>query len=120
MKQAVNVVEKLNEIQDFWSPIVLGEVNDQYIKAARLKGDLVWHTHADEDELFYVVKGSLTIEMEAGVVRINEGEFYVVPKGVRHNPVAEDECWVLLVETKTTMHTGDVVIDKTKSIEDQL
>lgn len=120
MNQAVNVLGKISEIQDFWSPRVLGEVNDQYIKVAKLKGDLVWHTHDDQDELFYVVKGSLVIEMEAGVVRINEGEFYVVPKGVLHNPVAEQECWVLLVETKSTKHTGDEITDKTKTIEDQL
>ncbi|MCJ7626223.1 MAG: hypothetical protein MUO76_22255 [Anaerolineaceae bacterium] len=71
MIQAVNVLEKFGEIHDFWSPQVLGEVNDQYIKIARLKGDLVWHTHDAEDELFYVLKGSLAIEMEAGTVRIS-------------------------------------------------
>jgi mannose-6-phosphate isomerase-like protein (cupin superfamily) len=120
MIQAVKVLEKFDGIQDFWSPRVLGEVNDQYIKIAKLKGDLVWHTHDDEDELFYVVKGSLVIEMETGVVRINEGEFFVVPKDVRHNPIAEQECWVLLVETKSTKHTGDEITDKTKNIEDQL
>ena len=120
MIRAVNVLEKFSEIQNFWSPRVLGEVNDQYIKIAKLKDDLVWHTHDDEDELFFVIKGSLVIEMEAGAVRINEGEFYVVPRGVGHNPIAEQECWVLLVETKTTKHTGDEVTGKTKSIEDQL
>jgi len=107
-------------VDDYWSPRVVGRVNDQYIKVAKLMGTLAWHKHDDEDELFYVLKGSLVIEYEDDQVVLNEGDFHVVPKGVMHNPVAEDECWIALIETVSTKHTGDVTIDKTKSIEQQL
>jgi mannose-6-phosphate isomerase-like protein (cupin superfamily) len=95
-------------------------VNDQYVKVAKLKGDLTWHKHDQEDELFYILKGDLVIEYQDRKVHLREGDFHVVPKGVMHNPVCDEECWVALVETVTTRHTGDVVIDKTKRIEDQL
>ena len=81
---------------------------------------MTWHKHDDEDELFYVLRGRLVIEYEDGQVVLNEGDFHVVPKGVMHNPVAKDECWIALIESVTTKHTGDVVTDKTKSIEQQL
>jgi len=107
-------------VDDYWSPRVVGRVNDQYIKVAKLMGTFTWHKHDDEDELFYVLKGSLVIEYEDDQVVLNEGDFHVVPKGVMHNPVAEDECWIALIESVSTKHTGDVIIDKTKSIEQQL
>ena len=91
------------------------------MKVARLKGQLVWHTHGEEDELFLVLKGRLKIELEGQTtVEIAPGEFFVVPKGVSHNPIAEQECHVLLIEQKSTKHTGNVVIEKTRSIEEQL
>ena len=107
-------------LTEFWSPRVIAEVDDAYIKVAKVKGQLTWHSHENEDELFYVLKGRLRMEMESGTVELKEGEMFVVPKGVRHNPVADEECHVLLVERKSTLHTGDVVIDKTRSIEEQL
>ena len=119
MFQAVNVLKKFDEIKDYWSPKIIGEVNGQYVKIARLKGEFVWHQHEDEDELFYVIKGTLKIEMEEGAVILREGEFFNVPQKVRHNPLAEEECWVMMIEPKSTKHTGDVVTDQTKSIEDQ-
>ena len=107
-------------LTEFWSPRVIAEVDEAYIKVAKVKGTLTWHSHANEDELFLVLKGRLRLEMEAGNVELSEGEMYVVPKGVRHNPVAEQECHVLLVERKSTAHTGDVVVPQTRSIEEQV
>jgi mannose-6-phosphate isomerase-like protein (cupin superfamily) len=111
------VAERLTE---HWSPRVVGEVDDNYVKVAKLAGEFGWHAHDREDEMFLVLKGTLRIEMEAGPVTIREGEFYVVPKGVRHNPVAEQEVHVLLFERKTTLHSGNEVTSKTRSIEEQL
>lgn len=116
----VNILAELEKVTDFWSPRVLGRVNDQYIKVAKLKGTLAWHKHDDEDELFQIIKGSLVIEYEDGDVVLNEGDFHVVPRGKMHNPVADEECWIVLIETVTTKHTGDIVMEKTKSIEQQL
>jgi mannose-6-phosphate isomerase-like protein (cupin superfamily) len=108
------------QLEEFWSPRVVAEVDDAYVKVAKVQGTLGWHAHANEDELFYVLKGRLRLEMEAGAVELDAGELYVVPKGVRHNPVADEECHVLLVERKSTLHTGDLVNEKTRSIAEQL
>ena len=105
---------------EFWSPRVIGEVNDTYVKVAKLMGSLAWHSHEDEDELFLVLKGRLRIELEGGNVELGEGDMYVVPQGVRHNPVAEEECHIMLIERKSTRHTGDVITEKTRSLADQL
>lgn len=114
-------IESLFEgVTGYWSPKVIGRVNDQYVKIARLKGEFVWHSHEAEDELFLVIRGRLQIQLEDGAVELGPGEFVVVPRGVRHNPVAAEECWVMLIETVTTRHTGDVVTSRTRSIEDQL
>lgn len=111
----------LNGLTDYWSPKVVGRVNDQYVKVAKLLGQLAWHRHDDEDELFQVVRGRLRIEFEGGAETVlNPGEFCVVPRGVLHNPVAEEECWIVLIETVTTRHTGDVETPRTRSIEEQL
>jgi mannose-6-phosphate isomerase-like protein (cupin superfamily) len=107
-------------LTELWSPRVIAEVDDAYIKVAKVQGSLAWHSHENEDELFLVLKGHLRIEMEGGSVELSEGEMYVVPKGVRHNPVAEQECHVMLIERKTTLHTGDVVTEKTRSLAEQL
>jgi mannose-6-phosphate isomerase-like protein (cupin superfamily) len=107
-------------LTEHWSPRVIGEVDDNYIKVAKLLGVFGWHAHDHEDELFLVLKGRLKIEMEAGAVEIGEGEFYVVPKGVRHNPVAAEEVHVMLFERKSTLHSGNAVTDKTRSIAEQL
>ena len=107
-------------LTELWSPRVVAEVDDVYVKVARVHGSLAWHSHDDEDELFLVLKGHLRIEMEGTSVDLGEGELFVVPKGARHNPVAEEECHILLIERKSTLHTGSTVTDKTRSIEDQL
>lgn len=112
-----NVVSTLTEL---WSPRVIAEVDDAYIKVAKVQGALAWHSHENEDELFLVLKGRLRIELEDRAVDLNEGEMFVVPKGVRHNPVADEECHIMLIERKSTLHTGDLTIDKTRSLADQL
>ena len=118
--QTTNFLDELEKVDDYWSPRVIGTVNDQYIKVAKLKGSFTWHKHDDEDELFYVLKGRLVIEYENERVVLNEGDLHIVPKGTLHNPVAKDECWIALIETVSTKHTGDVVTEQTKSIAQQL
>ena len=107
-------------LTELWSPRIIGEVDDAYVKVARVQGSLAWHSHENEDELFLVLKGRLRIEMENETIQLREGEMYIIPKGVRHNPVAEQECHLLLVERKSTLHTGDEVTAKTRSVEEQL
>ena len=121
LPKTVDLEAAFAELRDHWSPKVVARVNDQYVKVAKLLGELVWHRHADEDELFYVVRGQLVIEYEAGrSVTLGPGSIHVVPRGVLHNPVAREECWIVLVEPATTRHTGDVETPRTKSIADQL
>jgi mannose-6-phosphate isomerase-like protein (cupin superfamily) len=107
-------------LSELWSPRVIAEVDDSYIKVAKVSGSLAWHSHENEDELFLVLKGHLKIEMEDRTVELGEGEMFVVPKGIRHNPIAEHECLIMLIERKTTLHTGDTVTEKTRSLADQL
>ena len=107
-------------LAEFWSPRVVAEVDDAFIKVAKVHGSLAWHSHENEDELFLILKGHLRIEMESGAVELDEGEMFVVPKGVRHNPVAEQECHLMLIERKTTLHTGNVVTEMTRSLAEQL
>jgi mannose-6-phosphate isomerase-like protein (cupin superfamily) len=120
MPAAVSPKKIAASLDEFWSPRVVAELDDSYVKVAKVKGMLAWHSHDTEDELFFILQGSLRIEMEAGTVELGEGDSYVVPKGVRHNPVAEEECLIMLIEKKTTLHTGDVDTDKTRSLQDQL
>ena len=103
----VNIGEKLSLIDEFWTPKVIAEMNDYQFKLAKMKGDFVWHNHVDTDEVFIVVKGSMCIEMKHETVTLNEGEMYVVPKGVMHKPYATEECHVLLVEPQGVVNTGD-------------
>lgn len=116
----VNLDNALRVLEAFWSPRVVGRVNDQYVKVARLEGTLDWHTHRDEDEMFLVLSGALLIELDDGGISIAPGEFYVVPRGTRHRPVAAEICEVMLIETITTLHTGDTVTSQTVSIAEQL
>lgn len=120
MLSATALSAAFDRVTDFWSPKVIGKVNDQLLKAAKLKGELVWHSHDGQDELFYIVKGSLIIEFEDGPVELLQGDFLTVPSGVRHNPVAAEECWILLIEPASTRHTGDEITPQTRSIEEQL
>ena len=107
-------------LTEHWSPRVVAELDESYVKVAKIHGSLAWHSHDLEDELFYILKGSLTIEMEDRTVVLNEGEAFVVPKGVRHNPIAENECHIMLIERKTTLHTGNEVTERSRSLADQL
>lgn len=104
----VNLAEKYSLLTKYWSPKIAGELNDAYVKLAKLKGEFVWHHHPDEDELFLVVKGKLTIRFKDRNVELEPGEFLIVPKGVEHLPVAAEEVHVLLLEPKTTRNTGDI------------
>ena len=105
--QVINLQEKFAKFADHWSPKIIGQLNDLHIKAVKLKGEFVWHSHEDTDELFFVTKGSLAIKLRDQGVTVNAGEFFVVPKGVEHNPVAEEECEILLIEPAGTVNTGD-------------
>jgi mannose-6-phosphate isomerase-like protein (cupin superfamily) len=121
MIHAVNFKAALESVTEYWSPKVVERVNDQYVKVAKLKGSLAWHKHDQEDELFQVVYGTLRIDLEnAPDVILNPGECCVVPKGVLHNPIADEECGIVLIETISTKHTGDVVTPHTRSITEQL
>jgi mannose-6-phosphate isomerase-like protein (cupin superfamily) len=115
-----SLASTFDRVTAHWSPKVIGQVNNQLLKAAKLKGELVWHAHDGQDDLFYIVKGSLRIEFEDRVVDLEEGDFLTVPSGVRHNPVAQEECWVLLIEPAETKHTGDEMTSRTRSLEEQL
>lgn len=120
MSRVVSPHQIAASLTELWSPRIIAEVDDTYIKVAKVQGTFTWHAHADEDELFLILKGRLRIELEDGPVELGEGELFVVPKGVQHNPVAEEECHLLLIERKTTLHTGDVVTAHTRSIQEQL
>ena len=121
MIRPLNLLAAFDEVTEHWSPKVVGRVNDQYVKIAKVQGQIAWHKHENEDELFQVVRGRLRIQFENETETVlNEGEFCVVPKGVLHNPVAEAECWIVLIETVTTRHTGDVETPLTRTIEQQL
>jgi mannose-6-phosphate isomerase-like protein (cupin superfamily) len=111
--EKVNLAEKFGRFHDQWSPKIVGEVNDMHVKLVRLQGEFVWHHHDAEDELFLVVKGRLTIKLRDGEIELNEGEFAVIPHGVEHLPVAEEEVQVLLLEPKSTLNTGDVRNERT-------
>ncbi|KQP53986.1 cupin domain-containing protein [Agreia sp. Leaf283] len=117
----IDVAAELQQVEKHWTPRVIGRVNDQYIKVAKLLGELMWHAHDQEDEMFLVVSGRLRIQLEGDEeVVLDPGQFYVVPRGVRHNPVAEEEVEIVLIETVTTAHTGDVVSERSVPIDQQL
>lgn len=108
-----NLEEKFGKIKDYWSPKITGEINDSFVKLAKLKGEFDWHHHANEDELFLVIKGKLLMKLRDKDIEINEGEFIVIPKGVDHKPVAENEVSLLLIEPKSTLNTGNILNEKT-------
>jgi len=119
-REPVNLERAAGALADLWSPKVVARVGDQYVKVAKVQGEFVWHAHESEDELFLVLRGRMRIQLEDGEVTLGPGDAFVVPAGVRHNPVAEEECWLALVEPVGTKHTGDVTTDRTRSIEEQL
>lgn len=107
-------------LTELWSPRVISELDDNYVKIAKVHGVLEWHAHDDEDELFYILSGELHLEMEDRTAILREGDLFVVPRGVRHKPIATDECLLLLIERKSTLHTGSTVTDQTRALSDQL
>ena len=111
--EKVNLDKKFGMVSDYWSPKIVGELNDSYVKVVKLKGEFIWHHHEREDELFLVVKGTLRMRFRNHEVQIREGEFLIVPKGVEHLPVADEEVHVVLLEPKSTLNTGDVKNERT-------
>ena len=109
----INLKEKLSKFSDHWSPKIIAEMNDYQFKLVKIKGDFVWHNHADTDETFIVVEGKMKIEFENETVELNEGEMYVVPKGVEHKPCAETECKIMLIEPRGVVNTGNTEGDLT-------
>lgn len=118
--KAVNLKEAAGALKELWSPKVVGRVGDHYLKVARIDGEFVWHAHDGQDELFIILKGHLRMQMEEGDVEMGPGDAFTVPAGVRHNPVAEEEVWLALVEPMDTLHTGEVTNHRTRSIDEQL
>lgn len=116
----INLAQKFGLFSEYWSPKIVGELNDSYIKLAKLKGEFDWHHHEKEDELFLVVNGQLTIKFRDKAVVLDAGELLVIPKGVDHLPVAAEEVQVMLIEPKGTLNTGNVVTEKTKEVLERL
>jgi len=111
--EKVNLAEKLDCFDDHWAPRIVGELNGQHVKLAKIKGAFDWHHHEREDEMFLVVKGRFRMELRDRAIEIGEGELLVVPRGVEHRPVADDECHILLFEPTTTVNTGNIRTDRT-------
>lgn len=117
----VTLREAFAEVSEYWTPRIVAQMNGQYVKIAKLHGEFVWHDHAAEDELFWIVQGELEIRYrDRENVHLREGQMHVVPRGVEHFPVAKEECWIVLIEPVSTAHTGDIVTTRTKSVLDQL
>ena len=113
MSKVINIQEKLHLFTDQWSPKRIGKLNGQQILLAKIQGEFVFHKHDNDDELFIVIQGQLKFELKDQTVTVNPGEFYIVPKGVEHKPIAEEETHLLLFEPLSTKHTGDVMADIT-------
>ena len=105
--EKINLADKLSKISDYWNPRIIGELNNQYVKLAKFKGEFVWHKHENEDEMFYVLKGNFTMKFRHKEINLSEGEFIIVPKGIEHKPVAENEVSNMLFEPTSTLNTGD-------------
>jgi mannose-6-phosphate isomerase-like protein (cupin superfamily) len=118
--EIVNISEKLALFSEHWNPKVVGDLNGQQVKLAKFKGEFVWHRHDNEDELFLVIKGSFKMEFRDKIVIVNQNEFLIVPRGVRHRPSAEEEVSVLLFEPATTLNTGNSENDFTKHVLDKI
>lgn len=112
--KVINIKEKFNLFKEYWSPKIIGQLNGQDVKISKLQGEFIWHNHKDEDELFYVIKGTLQIEFRDKTSTLNEGDMLVIPKGVEHKPIAKEEVWVLLFEPSNIKHTGEVKHKLTK------
>jgi len=117
MTEVINLAKKFDLFTEHWSPKIAGELNDSYVKLAKVQGEFVWHHHDNEDELFFVVKGMLTIKLRERDLTIREGEFVIIPRGVEHMPVAEEEVWIMMLEPKTTSNTGNITNERTIEAE---
>jgi mannose-6-phosphate isomerase-like protein (cupin superfamily) len=115
--EKVNLAQKFELIHDHWRPKIVGEMNESYVKLVKFKGEFVWHKHDREDELFLVIKGTLMIKLRDQEIQLGEGELAIIPKGVEHMPVANDEVQVILLEPKTTVNTGDIQNERTVESE---
>jgi len=118
--EAVNLLEKFDLLNEYWSPRLVGELNNQAVKIAKLKGEFIWHHHENEDEMFFVIKGELIIKLKDQDILLKENEFFIIPKGTEHKPIAKDEVWVMMFEPISTINTGniksDITIDKIERI----
>jgi len=112
--EVVNINQKFSLFSEHWSPKIIGQLNGQDVKLAKVKGEFVWHDHKNEDELFYIIKGTLKIEFRNKMITLNQGEMLIIPKGVEHKPIADEEVWVLLFEPSNIKHTGEVKHKLTK------
>ncbi len=112
--EVINIKEKFDLFNDHWHPRIIGELNGQAVKIAKVKGEFIWHDHIDEDELFYILKGQLIIEFRDKSITLNEGDMTIIPKGVEHKPIAHEEVWLMLFEPRNTKHTGEVEHELTK------
>lgn len=120
MIHKVTLSDAFARFSEYWSPKIAGDLNDSHVKLVKLKGEFVWHHHEHEDELFLVVKGKLLIRLRDGDISLNEDEFVIIPKGVEHCPVAEEEAHVILLEPKSTLNTGNVIDEKTVANPERL
>ena len=125
MNDIINIADKLSLFNETWTPKIIAELNGQQVKLAKLKGDLAWHSHEHEDELFYILEGSLLMQIKDESnnitdVHLNQGDMYIVPKGIEHNPIAKEEVSVLLFEPAETKHTGDLIIERTVTNQDRI
>jgi len=112
--EKINLLQKFHLFNEQWSPKIVGELNGQQVKLGKFKGPFIWHHHDNEDEMFYVVKGSFTMELRDENIELNEGDFLIVPKGVEHRPDANEEAWVMMFEPATTLNTGNIENELTK------
>jgi len=118
--EKVNIQEKLATFSDHWNPRIVGELNGQQVKAVKIKGEFMWHHHDHEDELFLVIRGKLKMEFREKTVEVNPGEFIIVPRGIEHRPVAEEEVEMLLFEPATTLNTGNIENDRTRKVLEKI
>ena len=116
----IDLRDVVSGVPDLWSPRVVAALNGQYLKVARVQGEFLWHQHEAEDEMFLILKGTLRIQFQTGELVLREGQCAVVPRGVLHNPIADEECWIALFEPAETTHTGNVASERARSIEEQL
>ena len=114
--EKVNLAEKLSQFEEHWNPKIVGQINDAYVKVVKFKGEFVWHHHDLEDEMFLVIKGRFVMKLKDRDIQLNEGEFIVIPRGVEHMPVADEEVEVLLIEPKSTLNTGNLKNERTVEV----